>query len=632
MKTFNKILISLFVLSLTGFTACKDEVKYDPAEMPANAQVYFPNTLASKVELSQDLTVKSYDVELRRIDKSNALTVNLTVVNENTDIFTIPASVSFAANSDVTKITITYDPEELGFDDYKPIRIAVSDVSVTTPYGSSAYAFTAGIPAPWVSLGIATYTDDFVSALFGIPKVPYEVEIQENKVFPGLYRLVNPYGEDYPFNDPGDYDESQNYYLEINARDPEAVYIPHPQLTGTNWGYGNFIMSSVAGLNIANGSTLAEQKAAGNCGTLVDGVITFPIESLLFGMAGYKDGFLYTANENGWFQLAFPGVVLIDYDYSAEIEYKGRLTDPSGDDYAVAKVTLGPDVAYAKVAIAPGSMSNATLGGILDGSIESVEIQTGGTVKIPCTETGTYTYVVISFDAEDEPQEFDYETFDFFSSSGSGPEPTTIEDFCGDFDLVGKWIYDGKEYEMPVTIEKGDEPNTLIITGIDFAEEVVATFDPATGTMSIAPQEIEGFYDDYYDYTFPSGLFLSLDEDLDESETLILTFYKRLDGVIALTPSCEAIGYIIFGVDEEDDWYDSDGFFDFVFKPSDISPKKASSSVRTTMEKPKKIKKFGDVKASIVKEVKNSKSDFSIQPKFSLRKARFNKMDATPLQ
>ncbi len=48
----------------------------------------------------------------------------------------------------------------------------------------------------------------------------YMVEVEESMTQPGLYRLVNPYGAAFPYNEPGDYDADNNYYLTINAVDP----------------------------------------------------------------------------------------------------------------------------------------------------------------------------------------------------------------------------------------------------------------------------------------------------------------------------------------------------------------------------------------------------------------------------
>ena len=156
---------------------------------------------------------------------------------------------------------------------------------------------------PWESLGYASYTDDVVSTLFDAPNPTYKVEVRESKDKPGLYRIINPYGAAFPYNEEGDYDASQEYYIEIDATDPDAVYIPGVYDTGCNLGFGNFQVSSMAYYYMAEGKTKEEVKDAGLCGNLVDGVITFPVNALLVAMPEYENGAWLYANTLGLFML-----------------------------------------------------------------------------------------------------------------------------------------------------------------------------------------------------------------------------------------------------------------------------------------------------------------------------------------
>ena len=156
----------------------------------------------------------------------------------------------------------------------------------------------------WRSLGMATYTEDCVTTYFNVENVSYQVEVREKTDQPGLYRIINPYGAAYPYNEEGDYDTSKEYFIEIDATDPEGVYMPGVYGTGMNWGYGEFSISSLAYYYMAtNGATFEEVKDAGYCGVLADGVITFPAKSLLISLAEYNGGSFYYANNNGAFRL-----------------------------------------------------------------------------------------------------------------------------------------------------------------------------------------------------------------------------------------------------------------------------------------------------------------------------------------
>ena len=158
-------------------------------------------------------------------------------------------------------------------------------------------------PEVFKSLGMATYTDGFVSTLFEMESVSYQVEIEESVDNPGKYRLVNPYGEAFPYNEPGDWDAENTYYLTIDATDPEYVNLVQSDL-GVNWGYGPMKALSLADYFISAGeATMDEMKQAGFYGKLVDGVITFNVKTL--GLVMGAD--LYYANTLGEFKVVLPG-------------------------------------------------------------------------------------------------------------------------------------------------------------------------------------------------------------------------------------------------------------------------------------------------------------------------------------
>ena len=129
---------------------------------------------------------------------------------------------------------------------------------------------------PWESLGIGLYTDNFIGPLFtraGEPIGPYEVEVQQNKNEPGLYRLVDPYANG-TFVLTEEDDPYTSSTLEIDATDPEGVII-YPQFIGIDYSYGNISIASAGGGYAAN-NDLATLKEKGYLGTLSEGVITLP--------------------------------------------------------------------------------------------------------------------------------------------------------------------------------------------------------------------------------------------------------------------------------------------------------------------------------------------------------------------
>ena len=155
---------------------------------------------------------------------------------------------------------------------------------------STVFEFEAG-GSSWESLGLCSYTDDLMGGIFtNIPgPITYDVEVLASTKTPGLYRMKNPYGEAYPYNDPGDWDDSMDYYIEIDASDPNAVTFAAQEL-GVDWGYG--MISAVAV----------------ETGKLENGVITFPENAFYLALADYNDGnWSFYGNKNGAFKLVLPG-------------------------------------------------------------------------------------------------------------------------------------------------------------------------------------------------------------------------------------------------------------------------------------------------------------------------------------
>ena len=145
-------------------------------------------------------------------------------------------------------------------------------------------------PEVFKSIGKGLFTDGLVGTWFGAPEVSYEVEIEESVDNPGKYRLVNPYGEAYPYNEPGDWDAANTYYLTIDATNPDAVNIVSDNL-GLDWGYGMMWTMSAADYFILTGQATAEQLLSlGYYGKLADGVITFGPKTILIGDDGDELG------------------------------------------------------------------------------------------------------------------------------------------------------------------------------------------------------------------------------------------------------------------------------------------------------------------------------------------------------
>lgn len=297
------IFLSALALGLV-MTACSDD-DYTPG--PQSTGAYFDNTVAANHYFGAD--DNAVYITLSRTDAREAATVGLVSTDES-GLFNVPSSVNFAAGAETADIEITFDPAQVGMSDY-PVTIAVAPEQAYQ-YGATSYRFNLGFQEAlrWIDYGTCLYRDDLLTTFYSIENVEYEVPIQRHATTSGLYRLVNPYGKWFPYNEPGDYAEG-DHYMVIHAENANAVYVDM-SYTGCDWGLGEFVVTSYAGYLLSAGYTPAQVAAEGAFGRMVNGVITFPAQSWLIAAIGYNNSSFYYANNNGLFRIVLPGASVPD--------------------------------------------------------------------------------------------------------------------------------------------------------------------------------------------------------------------------------------------------------------------------------------------------------------------------------
>ena len=391
------VLVSLVAFAISS---CTSDYDYTGAPKVAN-EVYFSNTQQSKIELSKSNS--SFVVTLHRVETKGELTVLLNYTPDEGSIFSVPNHVTFADGEAEAPITITYNPEDLQYGTYNGGTISVANEDYDTTYGIGSFTFKAGA-TEWMDINtnksIGAFRDDAISTLLGIEPPTFDVKIQKSVVEEGKYRILNPYkawADEYAEKNEATYDDADHYWI-INATDPDYVYM-EPCETGVDLGLGAVTATSFVANYLSQGVTLDKIKAAKPelFGKLEKGVITMPAKSLLLlmGDKGYYGG------TNGLFSVALPGNVIANY--SVEASYKGRFTDANDNDFAQVTMTLSNDVAKVKYALVPASSDlNATVSGIIDGSVASEEVSASGDVQVPFDETGKYVLVMVLYNANDE--------------------------------------------------------------------------------------------------------------------------------------------------------------------------------------------------------------------------------------
>lgn len=516
-----KILKSLAVAAGALFVAAscnQDQIGtyFDAGERP-DAGYFTTSSYAEEFEegASGD---RSFTLPLRRYKADGSYTIGLTVTpGENAaGIFEVPTSVTFADGEYTASITVTVPQvQNLNYEvAYKAtieVQMPEGFKTIISDSNYPAITISALLHAGWESIGEATITDDFMTTFFSVDNLTWQVPIEENQAIRGYYRLLNPYGEAYPYNDPGDYDESGEYYFYVHSEDPDAVWIPTTRM-GFDWGYGEFYFSSMAGYHLNRDEP---DKAEEYYGKRVDGVITFPKNSLLIAMMDYNDGALYQANSNGKFAIVLPGAV--KYDYEVEVAYVETYTnDADGLDYAVAEVAGGADVEYIEVAM--GADPEAVLEAMMSGAADVVKVDgNAGTAEFAVSEDGTYYFVAVSY-AKGEAREVAAASFKYFADPDAANP------------LEKDYTFD----DMNDLISKSDLfSKTWVLWGVDNDDEDGITDRQPFAYVNFSENEELDFEEDGEEYDMINVEGLGLGATADDThvweyyEGVLLNFYMH---------------------------------------------------------------------------------------------------------
>lgn len=494
MKSINKLFgIFMALCLLLGGAACTDEVEYTGAELQNANQPYFPTNLASKIDLSADAT--SFTVEVSRLATGTELTVDLVKSGDDAGLFTVPATATFAADAMTAAITIGYDPAKFELDVYNPLTITIATEGLDNPYSSNTYSFTAGIPAPYETIGEATFADAgyFTDTFF-------KVELQQNSVDASLYRLVNPYATVLKALNVAS-SAAQSPYLTFKLLKPGDV-VGDVTISSTglvlfedcNTGYTHptygedlyLLHPSRFTGNFQNEAMWTYNKVVSYKEDGSPAIVQLAPYYFLMGQSG---GWNYT-QADGAITIVFPDVVITDY--SVSMSYEGSFTDPNGANYVLANVNLGTDVFEARLALVSANTDvESAVAGIIDGSIETTNVRENGQVQLLSAGNGTYYLVAVTYSRDEsgveEAQEASY--IDFIHSAGA---IAPIDAYVGQWMLQG--VIDNKVTNLPLTIAKWKEEGFLTVKGAlpyaGYDDTFLLQYDPVSGYVILPSQEV----------------------------------------------------------------------------------------------------------------------------------------------
>ena len=571
-KIFRYAKIAIAALVTVAMGACTSDYEYDTPEALKGAQVYFSNTLPSKIEVNKESG--NFDVTLSRQNTEGELTVPLMFTADEGNIYTVPSTVTFADGEATANIHITFNPDELVYGNYVGGTISFDADNFSTPYGATSYKFKAGASAYVdVAGGKGKFRDGLVSSAYGIEVLEYDVQIQQDAHTPGIYRVVAPYGQKgWSGANPWytAFDASlANTDMVIDATDPDYVYIKGTFSTGVTLNSSDGVVSAISYvqflLDNGNALDLIKAKKPELFGTFKDGVFNFPAKSILmyFGADGP-----YYGNTDGMLRVAMPGIVL--KDYSVGVDYLGRMTDTNDKDNAVFNLTFGADVTTVKYALVKEGVDlNETASGIIDGSVEATEIAEAGRVEVPFEESGNYYLVTVSYengeakgadatpitlksskDAEEQFEEVAYGVFTLGVEDISGPffpeegpmgcfleklggtspypsEATLLQSKSDPTHFrITPWLNDGYDFDFTWNKETGVisvSNNNSGVTGNQAGDKVIV--DDVATVIGDANASAAGLLNSYQENVFTFNLVYHLGDDIFaiEKETFEIT-------------------------------------------------------------------------------------------------------------
>lgn len=402
---FKNSYIALAVLAL-GFNACTEEIEYSPAENPVNEQVYFANTNGAQIDIALD--AKSFDVAVSRAVAGAAANIDITVTADSlaNTIFEFPETVEFADSATTAIYTVAVkDGAVLEYDVYHNITIAV-DESLATPYGNHSYSFEVGVPAPWGEWAPIKGHEDgtfnfslFVSGSYPIGKVLYREHMIDQTRAQFLLQLTA-------------IGANEDMIVDYNKETHQCQVGVHYFLDNAN--YGPVFVSDMPHYPLQPGIPYDNYPCSFDpeTGVMSLNLIYFISTELGSSANGYFANGVETMQLSGYKQ----------YDYSLAMQYRGHYVDNNGVDNAVISTTMGADVAqYLMTVVSADEDLNATVSGMLDGSVPCDTLSESGFYAYPLTESGKYVAVAVTFDAEGNALEPYTEEFEFFLVGEDNP-------------------------------------------------------------------------------------------------------------------------------------------------------------------------------------------------------------------
>lgn len=248
---------------------------------------------------------------------------------------------------------------------------------------------TANAQETWKPIGDGILRDDVITGWYTLQNYfEFHVEMEESEETPGRYRLVNAYKNCPSIGGP-QFPQATNYIV-IDASDPVHVYIEPgcaSYYIGQDQALCLWSMADDYYNNRYGNWDRADEE--GICGTLKDGVITFPrgavLGSLIEGDISYdpsKHDLLWMqTNRNGMFRLKLPGTP----DTDITMSMTGISDNKDEVEYVI---TFADDVEYVKIGTFAGEYTEEMRTLVETDGVSTIRLDQGAGLS-PCPTTRT---------------------------------------------------------------------------------------------------------------------------------------------------------------------------------------------------------------------------------------------------
>ncbi len=411
---------------LATAAACTDEVK--PEESPAvtGEGVYLSEADAS-VDIAEDAT--SVDVPVYRTNTAGSYTAQIeaTIVNEAgedaSDIFTLPATVTFADGEATAAYTIGVD-----FAKVEPLEIYSLTLKVAnadaTPYGLATYTYNVSY-SPWTEWELYSESDPGVYQMAALWDHEYDTPVytRNSLINPDLmqYAVLSPFSDfefvleiDLNKKDTFMKNNVECYYVTAGTIDTPIVNSNYGEAYSYTdvWTY----CTVNQGLSAADAETvMANRGWERSYYNPVEG--RFYLNMMLY----IPSGFFGVSTET----LQLPG----DFrDYYFNLNYAGNFVNSYGEETAIVNVQPSEDVKSFTYDLRQGALSADEVASVVEQLMEDADAPVvedqNANLQFTISEEGKYTLVVVGYNEANEKVCDAYLTFDYSTVQASSPWKT----------------------------------------------------------------------------------------------------------------------------------------------------------------------------------------------------------------